>query len=148
MTAATVEQVEQIPRGNLRVPRADFASVWATAARLNAAGSEVKGPDWYAGGVAATCQWLARAMYTPPWGPPRPPRTPATGTRQFAFEELIEREYLAAERLPERRPELLTSQPGWCEGIRATLRWAWRHDGPPPFDGDGRPTAWNPPANR
>lgn len=144
MTILGEEQIERIPRGNLRVPRAEFTAVWAMAIRLDA---ETSGPDaqnWYAGAVAATCQWLACAPYTPPWGRPRAPRAPATGTRQFAYEELIEREYQAAERLAERRPALLVSQPGWCEGVRATLRWAWRHDGPAPLHAEGRPTGWAP----
>jgi hypothetical protein len=32
-----------------------------------------------------------------------------------------------------RRATARTSRPGWCEGVRATLRWAWRHQGPPPL---------------
>jgi hypothetical protein len=52
---------------------------------------------------------------------------------EVAYEELIEAEYQAAERLDVRRPDLFTSPPGWCEGVRATLRWAWRHQGPPPL---------------
>ncbi len=142
VTAVGAEQVERIPRGNLRVPRAEFVAVWSAAAQAGSSDADTR--NWYAGGVAATCQWLACAIYTPPWGRPRPPRAPATGTRRFAFEELIEREYQAAERLAERRPALLVSQPGWCEGVRATLRWAWRHEGPAPFNTDGRPTAWGP----
>ncbi|WP_328304475.1 hypothetical protein [Actinomycetospora sp. NBC_00405] len=51
----------------------------------------------------------------------------------LAYEELIEAEFLAAERLEETRPHLVRSRPGWCEGIRATLRWAWRREGPPPL---------------
>jgi hypothetical protein len=48
-------------------------------------------------------------------------------------EELIEAEYLAAEQLDVRRPDLVEHRPGWCEGIRATPRWAWRREGPRPF---------------
>ena len=58
---------------------------------------------------------------------------PATRRRARAYEELIEAEYLAAEQLDVRRPDLVEHQPGWCEGIRATLRWAWRHEGPRPL---------------
>jgi hypothetical protein len=50
-----------------------------------------------------------------------------------AYEEVIEAEFLAAERLDQRRPDLVVARPGWCEAIRATLRWAWRHDWPPPL---------------
>ncbi|MFP5021184.1 hypothetical protein [Pseudonocardia phyllosphaerae] len=45
--------------------------------------------------------------------------------------------------MAERQPWLLEKQPGWCEGIVATLRWSWQHDGPPPLDGE--PTAWSAP---
>jgi len=50
-----------------------------------------------------------------------------------AYEELIEAEYLAAELLDVRRPDLVGSRPGWCEAIRTTLRWAWRRSGEPPI---------------
>ncbi len=39
-----------------------------------------------------------------------------------ADEELIEAKYLAAERLEVRPPDLVRHQPGWCDGIRTTLR--------------------------
>ena len=51
----------------------------------------------------------------------------------LAYEELIEEEYLAAQDLEQRRPDL-AARPGWCEGVRATLRWAWRAEGPPPLE--------------
>jgi len=50
-----------------------------------------------------------------------------------AYEELIEAEFLAAEQLAWRRPDLVEHRPGWCEGIAATLRWAWRRNGPAPL---------------
>ena len=63
-----------------------------------------------------------------------PPYSPATDRRVSAFEESIEAEYLVAERLDVVRPDLVEHRPGWCEAIRATLRWAWRRSGPPPLD--------------
>lgn len=51
----------------------------------------------------------------------------------MAYEELIEEEFLAAELLDVRRPDLVADRPGWCEAVRATLRWAWRREGPPPI---------------
>jgi hypothetical protein len=48
------EEIEAIPRGNLRVPRADFADVWRAAAQLGQT-------DAYAAGVAITCRWVACA---------------------------------------------------------------------------------------
>lgn len=65
----------------------------------------------------------------------REPSVPRVNLRTavLAYEELIEVEYLAAEQLDVRRPDLPASRPGWCEGIRATLRWAWRRSGPAPL---------------
>lgn len=136
-------EVKRVPPGNLRIRRDDFAAVWLTAVELDRA-NLADGTAWYIGGVAATCQWLSCATYTPPWGRPRPARAPVSGTRRAAFEELIEQEYQAAERLAESRPELVAQRPGWCEAVRATMRWAWRREGPAPLDADGRPTAWSP----
>jgi hypothetical protein len=56
-----------------------------------------------------------------------------SGREVLAYEELIEAEYLAAEQLGQRCPDLLEHRPGWCEAIAATLRWAWRHEGPVPL---------------
>lgn len=60
--------------------------------------------------------------------------SPVTDRTATAYEELIEAEYLAAELLDVRQPELLVVRPGWREAIRATLRWAWRRSGPPPLE--------------
>lgn len=60
-------------------------------------------------------------------------RSPATRRRGLAYEELIEEEFLAAQDLEQRRPDL-AARSGWCEGVRATLRWAWRAEGPPPLE--------------
>ena len=108
----------------LRVPRSEFATVWVSAealARERAARGET---DWYVGGITATCRWLARSGA---------PRSPASWRPVLASEELVGEELLAAELLPARRPWLVTAQPGWCEGIVATLRWAWQRSGPPPL---------------
>lgn len=61
-------------------------------------------------------------------------RSPATKRARVAYEELIEAEYLAAETLEHRRPDIVEHEPGWCEGVRATLRWAWRRSGPRPVE--------------
>jgi hypothetical protein len=89
--------------------------------------------DWYAGGISVTCRWMAAAVVRPPSGPRRLARAPVSGTTAVAYEELIEAELQAAELLDVRRPDLVVSRPGWCEAVRATLRWAWRHDGGPPL---------------
>jgi hypothetical protein len=122
----------RIPQGNIHVPRADFAAVWAAAERLNREAGEQRVLAWYPAGVAVTCRWLAGAIVDDQFGR-RPAASPVTNRSARAFEELIEAEYLAAELLPVRRPDLVEHQPGWCEAIQATLRWAWRRDGLPPL---------------
>lgn len=118
---------------NLRVPRAEFGAVWAAAEEQAAAEAARGVTDWYAGGVVVTCRWLAGAVVTDQTGRRELPRSPATWRTVHAYEELIEAEFLAAERLTVGRPDLIEHRPGWCEAIRATLRWAWRRAGPPPL---------------
>ncbi len=126
--------VRRIPLRNLRVPLDEFVAVWSAAERLAAEQAELRVTDWYIGGVVVTCQWIARAIVRPSAGPRRLARSPILRNTAAAHEELLEAEYLDAEVLDVRRPDLLEYRPGWCEGIRATLRWAWRHSGPPPID--------------
>ncbi|OSY35691.1 hypothetical protein C8E95_4879 [Pseudonocardia autotrophica] len=134
---ATAEQVARIPAGNLRVPPGDLAAVWAAAERRSFEQSKRGVLDWYAAAVVATCMWLACAIYRPPWGRPHPAEAPVSRTRASAYEELIEAEYLAAERFEELHPRRAEREPGWAEGARATLRWAWRGEGTPPIDVEG-----------
>lgn len=141
----TADDIESVPRRNLRVPRAEFGALWALADLRSRETSEMEATDWYTAGVVVTCMWLANATHTPPWGRPHPARSPAGDRQLRAYEESIEAEYQAAELMAERQPWLLEQRPGWCEAIRATLRWAWRHDGPPPLDEAGEPTAWRDP---
>lgn len=122
-----------VPAGNLRVPLTEFGTVWADAERLNRAQSGRDDPDWFPAGVAVTCRWLAGTVVEDQMGRRSPAPAPATRRQVRAIEELIEAEYLAAEQLDVRRPDLVEHQPGWCEGIRATLRWAWRREGPQPI---------------
>lgn len=130
----TDKDVERIPVRNLRVSLDEFVAVWAEAERRNAEQAERGVTDWYAGGVIVTCRWLARAVVRPASGSRRMARPPVSRHDDCAYEELIEAEYLAAELLDVRRPDLVDSRPGWCEAIRATLRWAWRSSGTPPID--------------
>jgi hypothetical protein len=129
----TENDVKRIPVGNLRVSREEFVAVWAAAERRNTEQAERGVTDWYAGGVIVTCRWMARAVVRPSSGPWRLARPPVSRHDELAYEELIEAEYLAAELLDVRRPDLVESRPGWCEAIRATLRWAWRHSGDAPM---------------
>ena len=135
----TEADVARIPVGNLRVPRAEFGAVWAAAERRCGEQGARGITDWYAAGVAITCRWLATAIVEGPRGRRGPAYAPVSGRRDSAYEELIEAEYLAAEQLDLRRPDLVEHRPGWCEAIRATLRWAWRHAGPPPLPLPARP---------
>ena len=143
MTVIETAVNRMTPR-NLRVSRAAFASVWTIADRMRfAANTEL---NWYSAGVIVTCEWLAgshhdryrrEGIVTA--------RSPVGDRMTRATEDSIEAEYQAAELMAMRRPWLLEQRPGWCEGIRATLRWAWRNEGPPPLDGNGEPTAWSAP---
>jgi len=125
--------VAGVPPGNLRVPRVEFAAVWAAAERRNREQGARGVTDWYAAGVVVTCRWLAGVIVTDQTGYRFPAYAPVTRRSDTAYEELIEAEFLAAELLDLRQPELVEHRPGWCESIRATLRWAWRHAGPPPL---------------
>lgn len=128
----TESDVAGIPPGNIRVSHRAFVAVWRRATARDAEQGARGVTDWFAGAVALTCRWLAAAPVRTARGGGLV-RSPATRRRVIAFEELIEEEYLAAQDLEQRRPDL-AARAGWCEGVRATLRWAWRADGPPPLE--------------
>ena len=125
----TDADVAGLPPGNIRVAGDDFVAVWRAASARDLESSS----DWYAAAVATTCRWLATAPARLPNGTAGLLRSPATRSESVAYEELIEAEYLAAERLEQRRPSLARSRPGWCDGVRDTLRWAWRRQGSAPY---------------
>lgn len=131
----TASDVARIPRSNLRVPVTDFAQVWTAAERRSREQGERHVIDWYAGGVALTCRWLAAATVRPAEGRPYLAKAPVTKRTARAHEELIEAELLAAEKLDMQRPRpyWLAKRPEWSKAICATLRWAWRRSGPPPL---------------
>lgn len=133
----TEDDLARVPVGNLRVPRAEFGALWLAAEQRCAHQAADGVTDWYPAGVAATCEWLAGAVLRPSTGAPHLAYAPATGRTDRAYEELIDAECVAAERLAARRPRpaSLTRRPGWIEGILATLAWAWRHEGPVPLRG-------------
>jgi hypothetical protein len=138
----TVRDFERIPRGNLRVPVREFARVWWTAERRGDAEEAAGLPeDAYLTGVQVTCRWLANAIVTSRQasGPVRRwAHAPLTDTSENAYEELVERETQAAELAVGRSGG--SGQPGFEDGVLATLAWAWRRSGVPPIDGD-RPSA-------
>lgn len=122
------------PTGNVRVRLDEFAAVWKTASAHAEEQANHGVTDWYALAVAVTCRWMATAPTRPGTGAHRLTRSPATKRARVAYEELIEAEYVAAESLEQRRPDIAEHEPGWCEGVRTTLRWAWRRSGPPPLE--------------
>jgi hypothetical protein len=136
--SATIEGVEvtahdvgKIPAGNIRAPRQEFAALWAAAEQY-----QREHPlDWYGAGVVVTCRWLAEAIVRPANGHPHPARSPVTERTRGATPELIEAEYVAAEKLDMRqpRPAWLRDRLGWIEAVCATFRWAWAHTGPAPL---------------
>jgi hypothetical protein len=134
----TDTDLARVPIGNVRVPRAEFAEQWVAAERRCDEQAERGVTDWYAAGVAATCEWLATAVVRPATGPHHSAYSPATGRTARAYEELIEAECLAAEKLAARRPRppSLLRRPGWIEGIVGTFDWGWRHAAPPPLQLD------------
>jgi hypothetical protein len=119
------EDIERIPVGNLRVSRADFAEVWRAAEQLTRT-------DEYAAGVVIACRWIACATVVFN-GRPDPAYAPITRTRQRAHEELIEREYLAAEKECIRAANFRDPRRAIVEGATATLRWAWKGYGTSPL---------------
>jgi hypothetical protein len=127
----TEADIARIPAANLRVPRAEFAALWAAAEELCDKQGERGVTDWYAAGVAATCEWLAAAVFRPATGPQQDAASPATGRSARAYEELIEAECTAAERMLARHPQppTMRRRPGWLPGIAATLHWAWHANG-------------------
>jgi hypothetical protein len=128
----TEADIARVPVGNLRVPRATFAAVWASAEDRTGMVAAGVAP-WYRAGVAVTCRWLAGARVDSVIGGRHMAPSPVGGRDVLAYEELIEAEYLAAEQLGQRCPDLVEHRPGWCDGIVATLRWAWRNEGPAPL---------------
>jgi hypothetical protein len=130
--------IARIPPANLRIPLGEFAALWVTAERLCDEQTRRGLTDWYAAGVAVTCEWLAGATVRTDAGPWFPAHSPVTKRTARAYEESIEAEYLEAQKLDMRRPRpvWLQRRPGWSEAICATLRWAWRRSGPPPLELD------------
>lgn len=116
---------------NLRVPREEFLAVWDAASRREGELGEASDTDWGMAAVVATCRWMAAVpMRTALCG--GLPRSPVTLQGCRARGDLIEAEWQAA-RANDFAP-VLAARPGWAEGVRATFRWAWRGDGPPPIE--------------
>jgi hypothetical protein len=118
----TDSDIARIPAANIRVPRAEFAALWAAAEQLCDEQGRRGVTDWYAGGVAATCEWLAAAVFRPEYGPPQDAHSPATGRSARAYEELIEAEFIEAERLLVQAPPSVRRRPGWIEGITGSSK--------------------------
>jgi hypothetical protein len=129
--------VARIRAVNDRVPRTEFVAVWREASRRGPEPGDSSPTDWYASAVALTCRWIAAVpMRTALCG--GLPRSPVTERACLADEGSIEVEWSAAQRLEESEPELAAARPGWCDGVRDTLRWAGRGEGPAPIEGARR----------
>ena len=131
----TEATIARIPPGNLRVPRVDFVALWIAADQRSNDQADRGISDWAAGGVAQTCAWMANASVRLRSGRVLPPRSPITKRATLAYEELLDAELIAVDRLAMRAPppDWLIDRTGWLEAISATLHWAWRHDGPRPL---------------
>lgn len=115
---------------NIGVPRDEFVAVWREAGRRETELVAGQATDWYLGAVVQTCRWMAaEPLRTALCGGLT--RSPVTQRSCRARPELIEAECQAAQRQEHFSPEL-AARPGWCDGVRATFRWAWRRQGPPP----------------
>lgn len=125
--------LSSIPTDNLRVGREEFAALWLAAEAQAEESAPLGQTAWGAGGVAITCRWLAVATVEFN-GRRRLPLSPITHRPRPAFEELIEDEYLAAVAMEAQPSEqrLYGDRPGYVEAVAATLRWAWRRNGPAP----------------
>ena len=126
----TARHVEDIPRGNLRVPRGDFGAIWRVTEHLTVANPA----DWYVVGVAMTCRWVACAAVPSILGGWELAWAPLTQRVGLAHEELIASELLAAEASALRNPRGVEGRPGWLEGTVATLQWAWAVSPAPPLE--------------
>jgi hypothetical protein len=129
--------IARITAGNVRVPQAEFVALWQGAELFHDEQLRRGVPDWHGAGVVETCRWLANAIVRPETGGPgHLAPSPVTGRLKVAYEELIEAECLAAEKLAACRPvpAWLEHRPGWIEAVAATLNWAWRRFGRPPLD--------------
>ncbi|MGD9525166.1 MAG: hypothetical protein AB7L91_14460 [Dehalococcoidia bacterium] len=129
----TERDLAGVPASNLRVGLEKFAALWLAAEAQAEVSTSHSQTDWVAGGVSITCRWLAGAVVEFN-GRRRLPLSPVTHSSRPAFEELIEEEYLAAVAMDAQPPEqrLYGDRPGYVEAVAATLRWAWRRNGPLP----------------
>lgn len=122
--APTPSDAARIRADNVRVPREEFVAVWDEAGRRAAGG--------YTEAVVQTCRWLAAI-------PSRTAlcggqvRSPVTLRACVAYPATIAAEWEAAQHRDRFVPDL-AARPGWCDGVRATLAWAWDRSGPPPLD--------------
>lgn len=131
----TARDFERIPRTNLRIPVREFARLWLTAERSDAALEAAGEPeDAYLRGVCATCEWLAGVIIKVRGADGRPASvfrpSPVTGLQSKAYEELIAEETQTAEQIVADSPP---GEPGFVDGVLATLMWAWRRSGVPPI---------------
>ena len=134
----TESLLDRVPVGNLRVPRAEFSSLWIEAERLNGEAMGRPSLDWYPAAVAVTCRWLAGAVVQDQTGRRALAPAPATRRRARAYEELIEAEFLAAEQLDVRRPDLVGAE-NWVTSCDLQVLVDEAAEPVPAEHADGRP---------
>lgn len=156
-TCCGMEITEQVlagvPAGNVRVPFAEFGSVWRLAesecVRLVTATpfGETSRSASYASAAMGTCRWLAGADVplghpaTPLWTPAPPPIAPSWGGRigpaaQDTIQSVLEesRNLLATSPDGYKTPGM-PPRPGYLEGVLDTIGWAWLLGPKPQLEG-------------
>jgi hypothetical protein len=78
----SARDLARVPVTNLRVSRGEFGEQWIVAERRCDEQAEQGVTDWYAAGIAATCEWLATAVVRPASEPHHPAYSPGTGRRR------------------------------------------------------------------
>jgi hypothetical protein len=129
----TVERVERIPAGNLRVRLTDFVTMWVAAEGVCDWHAQRREIHWYAAGVCATCRWLAATPLPSPRGRDELWPAPYTGRAGAAYGDLIEHESVLAETDLMHNEAGWPGRPGYLEGIVATLLWVLDESDVPPI---------------
>ncbi len=126
----TQHLIDNIPTGNLRIPRPQFAALWVHAEHL---GKQPGTGDSHLAGVIDTCRWLADAPTLGPYNRKTPPDSPYRHAQTRADPETIDTEYTtAAACLGETGHH--PNRYDLARGVEAMLAWCWNATGPAPLE--------------